>query len=74
MPRGVVGVIGPWNYPLLNSFGDAIPALTAGNSVMLKPSELTPLTSLLVAAASPSAGFPDDVGRSRPATAPPARR
>src|SRR5258708_2701656 len=36
--RGLVGVIGPWNYPLLNSFGDAIPALAAGNSVLLKPS------------------------------------
>ena len=49
VPRGLVGVIGPWNYPLLNSFGDAIPALMAGNSVILKPSELTPLTSLLLA-------------------------
>ena len=44
-PLGVVGVIGPWNYPLTNSFGDCIPALAAGNSVMLKPSEITPLTS-----------------------------
>ena len=44
-PWGVVGVIGPWNYPLANSFGDAIPALMAGNSVVLKPSEVTPLTS-----------------------------
>ena len=42
----VVGVIGPWNYPLTNSFGDCIPALAAGNSVVLKPSEITPLTSL----------------------------
>src|SRR3954447_18721225 len=38
-PLGVVGVIGPWNYPLTNSFGDCIPALMAGNSVVLKPSE-----------------------------------
>src|SRR3954452_14533656 len=44
-PYGVVGVIGPWNYPLSNSFGDAIPALVAGNSVVVKPSEVTPLTS-----------------------------
>src|SRR3954449_4347285 len=47
-PLGVVGVIGPWNYPLINSFGDCIPALAAGNSVVLKPSEITPLTSLLM--------------------------
>jgi acyl-CoA reductase-like NAD-dependent aldehyde dehydrogenase/choline dehydrogenase-like flavoprotein len=48
-PIGVVGVIGPWNYPLINSFGDCIPALAAGNAVVLKPSEVTPLTSLLMA-------------------------
>ena len=48
-PVGVVGVIGPWNYPLTNSFGDAIPALAAGNAVLLKPSEVTPLTSMLLA-------------------------
>src|SRR5215210_5839105 len=48
-PLGLVGVIGPWNYPLTNSFGDCIPALAAGNSVILKPSEVTPLTSLLLA-------------------------
>ena len=48
-PLGVVGVIGPWNYPLTNSFGDAIPALAAGNAVILKPSEHTPMTSLLLA-------------------------
>ena len=46
-PVGVAGVIGPWNYPLTNSFGDCIPALAAGNSCVLKPASLTPLTSLL---------------------------
>jgi len=50
-PLGLVGVIGPWNYPLTNSFGDCIPALAAGNSVILKPSEVTPLTSMLMAQA-----------------------
>src|ERR1019366_6713740 len=55
-PRGLVGIIGPWNFPLLNSFGDAIPALAAGNSVLLKPSELTPLTSLAVAAGAAETG------------------
>ena len=47
-PAGVVGVIGPWNFPLTNSFGDCIPALAAGNTVILKPAEITPLTSLLM--------------------------
>jgi acyl-CoA reductase-like NAD-dependent aldehyde dehydrogenase len=47
-PYGVVGVIGPWNYPLTNNFGDALPGLVAGNSVILKPSDVTPLTSLLM--------------------------
>ena len=60
-PRGLVGVIGPWNYPLLNSFGDAIPALAAGNCVLLKPSELTPLTSLMIAQGLRECGLPDGV-------------
>src|SRR5437763_9187181 len=60
-PYGLVGVIGPWNYPLSNSFGDCIPALMAGNCVILKPSEVTPLTSLLVEEGLKAAGAPDDV-------------
>jgi acyl-CoA reductase-like NAD-dependent aldehyde dehydrogenase len=60
-PVGVVGIIGPWNYPLTNSFGDAIPALAAGNAVVLKPSEVTPLTSLLMADAMRECGLPDGV-------------
>ena len=60
-PMGVVGVIGPWNYPLTNSFGDAIAALMAGNSVVLKPSEITPLTSLLMQEGMKAAGIPEDV-------------
>jgi acyl-CoA reductase-like NAD-dependent aldehyde dehydrogenase len=60
-PVGVVGVIGPWNYPLTNSFGDAIPALAAGNAVVLKPSEVTPLTSLLLAEGLRECGMPDNV-------------
>jgi acyl-CoA reductase-like NAD-dependent aldehyde dehydrogenase len=60
-PYGLVGVIGPWNYPLSNSFGDCVPALIAGNSVILKPSEVTPLTSLLVEEGFRAAGAPDDV-------------
>ncbi len=60
-PVGVVGIIGPWNYPLTNSFGDAIPALAAGNAVVLKPSEITPLTSLLMAECMRECGLPDGV-------------
>jgi acyl-CoA reductase-like NAD-dependent aldehyde dehydrogenase len=60
-PLGLVGVIGPWNYPLTNSFGDCIPALAAGNSVILKPSEITPLTSLLMAEGLRESGLPEGV-------------
>jgi acyl-CoA reductase-like NAD-dependent aldehyde dehydrogenase len=60
-PIGVVGVIGPWNYPIANSFGDCIPALAAGNSVILKPSEVTPLSSLLMEEMMRECGLPDDV-------------
>jgi coniferyl-aldehyde dehydrogenase len=48
-PLGVVGVIAPWNYPIQLSLAPAITALAAGNRVMLKPSELTPHTSALLA-------------------------
>jgi acyl-CoA reductase-like NAD-dependent aldehyde dehydrogenase len=60
-PLGLIGVIGPWNYPLTNSFGDCIPALAAGNSVILKPSEITPLTSLLLAEGLRECGLPEHV-------------
>lgn len=60
-PMGLIGVIGPWNYPLTNSFGDCIPALAAGNSVILKPSDVTPLTSLLLARGLAECGLPEDV-------------
>ena len=56
-----MGVIGPWNYPLTNSFGDCIPALMAGNSVLLKPSEVTPLTSMLMGEMLRQCGLPEDV-------------
>ena len=60
-PLGLVGVIGPWNYPLSNSFGDCIPALAAGNAVILKPSEVTPLTSLVMVEAMRECGLPEGV-------------
>ncbi len=60
-PVGVVGVIAPWNFPLVNGFGDCIPALMAGNSVILKPSEVTPLSSLLMVEMFRECGTPEDV-------------
>ncbi|MHB8490666.1 MAG: aldehyde dehydrogenase family protein [Solirubrobacteraceae bacterium] len=60
-PLGLVGVIGPWNYPLTNSFGDCIPALAAGNSVILKPASLTPFTSMLMAEGMQECGLPENV-------------
>ena len=60
-PVGLVGVIGPWNFPVTNSFGDCIPAMAAGNSVILKPSEITPLTSLLIAEGMKQCGIPEGV-------------
>jgi acyl-CoA reductase-like NAD-dependent aldehyde dehydrogenase len=60
-PLGLVGVIGPWNYPLVNAFCDAVPALMAGNAVLLKPSEVTPLTTLLVAQMMEASGLPAGV-------------
>ena len=61
VPCGLVGVIGPWNFPVVNGFGDCIPALMAGNAVILKPSEITPLSSLLMAEMLGACGLPDGV-------------
>jgi acyl-CoA reductase-like NAD-dependent aldehyde dehydrogenase len=60
-PLGLVGVIAPWNYPIANGFGDCIPALAAGNAVILKPSEVTPLSSLLIEEMLGECGLPDGV-------------
>jgi acyl-CoA reductase-like NAD-dependent aldehyde dehydrogenase len=60
-PHGVVGVIGPWNWPLLNNYADCVAPLMAGNAVLLKPSELTPLTSLRVAELWKNLGLPEGV-------------
>lgn len=48
-PLGVIGIIGPWNYPLYTPMGSIAYALAAGNTVVFKPSELTPLTARLLA-------------------------
>ena len=58
-PRGVIGIIAPWNYPLSLSIGDAIPALLAGNAVVLKPDAQTPFSALWAAALLAEAGLPD---------------
>lgn len=60
-PYGVVGFITPWNYPYLNAFLDVIPALAAGNTVVLKPSEITPFTALRAVELAHRAGIPADV-------------
>ena len=46
-PHGVVGLITPWNYPFILGVADALPAFLAGNAVVIKPSELTPLSAVL---------------------------
>ncbi|MEU8982746.1 gamma-aminobutyraldehyde dehydrogenase [Streptomyces sp. NPDC048309] len=60
-PIGVVGSIAPWNYPLQMAAWKILPAVAAGNTIVLKPAELTPLTSLLFAEAATEAGIPDGV-------------
>jgi len=60
-PLGVVGVVSPWNYPVQLALGPVITALAAGNRVMLKPSELTPATSALMAELIGKAFAPDEV-------------
>jgi acyl-CoA reductase-like NAD-dependent aldehyde dehydrogenase len=60
-PLGVVGVIVPWNYPLLMAAWKIAPALAAGNSVVLKPSEKSPLTALRLAELALEAGIPPGV-------------
>ncbi|MEU6061689.1 gamma-aminobutyraldehyde dehydrogenase [Streptomyces sp. NPDC047097] len=60
-PIGVVGSIAPWNYPLQMAAWKVLPAIAAGNTIVLKPAELTPLTSLLFAEAATAAGIPDGV-------------
>ncbi|WP_129306279.1 gamma-aminobutyraldehyde dehydrogenase [Streptomyces sp. L2] len=60
-PIGVVGSIAPWNYPLQMAAWKILPAIAAGNTIVLKPAELTPLTSLLFAQAAMDAGIPGGV-------------
>ena len=60
-PIGVVGSIAPWNYPLQMAMWKILPAISAGNTIVLKPAEMTPLTSLMLAEDCVTAGIPDGV-------------
>lgn len=60
-PVGVVGMIAPWNYPLTLAMSDAIPALVAGNAVILKPAEQTSFTALRGMELFIEAGLPTDI-------------
>jgi acyl-CoA reductase-like NAD-dependent aldehyde dehydrogenase len=60
-PLGVVGLIVPWNFPLTIAAWKLAPALAAGNTVVLKPAELTPLTAVRFAEIASAAGMPDGV-------------
>jgi succinate-semialdehyde dehydrogenase/glutarate-semialdehyde dehydrogenase len=61
VPRGVVGVISPWNFPFQLPLRDVLIAVIAGNSVVLKPSEVTPLIALKAKEIWDGAGMPEDV-------------
>ncbi|MEU5433313.1 aldehyde dehydrogenase family protein [Streptomyces sp. NPDC020719] len=60
-PLGVVGVIAPWNFPMPIAAWGTAPALAAGNAVILKPAETTPLTALRLAGLAVAAGLPEDL-------------
>ncbi|TQK43443.1 acyl-CoA reductase-like NAD-dependent aldehyde dehydrogenase [Streptomyces sp. SLBN-118] len=60
-PLGVIGVIAPWNFPMPIAAWGTAPALAAGNAVLLKPAETTPLTALRLAELALEAGLPEDL-------------
>ncbi len=60
-PRGVVGAIAPWNFPAVNAVFKFAPALAAGNTVVLKPSELSPSSAIRLAELALEAGLPEGV-------------
>jgi succinate-semialdehyde dehydrogenase/glutarate-semialdehyde dehydrogenase len=60
-PKGVIGVIAPWNYPVLLAIADIAPALASGNTVVFKPSELTPLVSQALVRLGHQSGIPEEV-------------
>jgi acyl-CoA reductase-like NAD-dependent aldehyde dehydrogenase len=69
-PLGVVGVIAPWNFPMPIAGWGVAPALAAGNAVLLKPAETTPLTSLRLAELALAAGLPQDLFQVLPGAGP----
>ncbi len=60
-PLGVVGIIVPWNFPMPIAGWGFAPALAAGNTVVLKPAELTPLTAIRLGELALEAGLPEGV-------------
>ena len=60
-PIGVVGIISPWNFPWATPLAEVVMGLMAGNAVVLKPSELTPLTALKIKEVLEQAGLPDEL-------------
>jgi succinate-semialdehyde dehydrogenase/glutarate-semialdehyde dehydrogenase len=60
-PRGVVGIISPWNFPFVIPMGDVVAALVAGNAVVVKPSEVTPLTLQKAKEIFDGTGLPEDL-------------
>ncbi|MFJ6938316.1 aldehyde dehydrogenase family protein [Streptomyces sp. NPDC101132] len=69
-PLGVVGVIAPWNFPMPIAAWGAAPALAAGNAVVLKPAETTPLTALRLAELALEAGLPEHLFQVLPGAGP----
>ncbi|MFE7516148.1 aldehyde dehydrogenase family protein [Streptomyces sp. NPDC057540] len=69
-PLGVVGVIAPWNFPMPIAAWATAPALAAGNAVLLKPAETTPLTALRLAELALKAGLPEGLFQVLPGTGP----
>ncbi len=63
VPLGVIGIIAPWNYPLIIAMDVVTAALAGGNGVVVKPSELTPVSTALLPELFARAGFPDDLVR-----------
>jgi succinate-semialdehyde dehydrogenase/glutarate-semialdehyde dehydrogenase len=61
VPKGLVGVIAPWNYPLTVAICDGLPALVAGNAIMLKPDHKTPLVALAAVELLRRTGLPPDL-------------
>jgi succinate-semialdehyde dehydrogenase/glutarate-semialdehyde dehydrogenase len=59
IPKGVIGVISPWNYPLVLAMSDALAALVAGNGIVIKPDSQTPFTALRAFELLEEAGLPD---------------